>query len=117
VLNEDGDEEFVVGEILQHRVRPGRGRVKVFEYLVRWKGYGPDEDTWLPQSELEDCEALDVYEEALKSKGKWPPGSGQTPQSGRTPPKSVQPAQRQTGGQGASGQSRAERAQRRAQRA
>jgi len=66
IINDDGDEEFVVGEILQHRERPGRGRSKVLEYLVRWKGYGPDEDTWLPKSELEDCEALDVYEKALK---------------------------------------------------
>lgn len=76
VLNEDGEEEFVVGEIIQHRLRPGRGRSKVLEYLVRWKGYGPDEDTWLPQSELEDCEALDVYEEVLKRQGKWPPEGG-----------------------------------------
>ncbi len=85
VLNDDGEEEFVVGEIIQHRSRPGRGRTKVLEYLVRWKGYGPDEDTWLPKSELEDCEALDVYEEALRRQGKPLPGQETVPAvAGRT---------------------------------
>jgi hypothetical protein len=57
VINEDGEEEYEVEEILDSR-RRGRGR----SYLVRWKGYGPEDDCWLPRSELLDCTALDDWE-------------------------------------------------------
>ena len=36
------------------------GRSK--KYLVRWSGYGPEDDEWLSKKELEDCEALDNWE-------------------------------------------------------
>jgi hypothetical protein len=35
----------------------GHGR----QYLVRWLGYGPEHDEWLPARELEECEALDRW--------------------------------------------------------
>jgi hypothetical protein len=28
---------------------------------VRWRGKGPEGDKWLPEQELEDCEALDNW--------------------------------------------------------
>jgi hypothetical protein len=31
------------------------------QYLVRWRGYGPEDDRWLPGWELDDCEALDLW--------------------------------------------------------
>ncbi|KAF8802017.1 hypothetical protein BYT27DRAFT_7018434, partial [Phlegmacium glaucopus] len=34
---------------------------KGWRYLVRWIGQGPEDDVWLPQKELEDCEALDKW--------------------------------------------------------
>jgi hypothetical protein len=66
----DGEEEFEVGEILNHRVtRFGR-----LQFLVRWKGYGPADDEWLDLKELEDVQALDVYEAEMQQRGiKWPP--------------------------------------------
>ena len=36
---------YVVEKILQHRVRRGRR-----EWLVRWRGFGPEGDTWEPAS-------------------------------------------------------------------
>lgn len=51
-----GSEEHFIDHIVRCR-RRGKGR----QYLVRWKGEGPEGDVWLPRSELEDCEALDTW--------------------------------------------------------
>ena len=31
------------------------------EYLVRWAGFGEEEDTWETRRELEECEALEIW--------------------------------------------------------
>ena len=37
-------DEWLVEKVVKHRVtRSGK-----FEFLVRWQGYGPEEDTWEP---------------------------------------------------------------------
>jgi hypothetical protein len=56
IITADGDEEQFIDKILDAR-RHGRG----YQYLVRWRGFGREHDEWLPGSELEDCEALDVW--------------------------------------------------------
>ncbi len=56
IVTEDGVEEYEVEAILDRR-RRGRG----FQYLVRWRGWGPDADRWLPTREVQDLEALDRY--------------------------------------------------------
>ncbi len=43
-------------EIIDHQ-RRGRG----YRFLVRWRGYGPGSDTWLPGVQCRDLEALDRY--------------------------------------------------------
>jgi hypothetical protein len=53
----EGEEEFFINCILNERKR-GRGT----QYLVHWMGYGPEDDQWLPSRELEDCEALDIWQ-------------------------------------------------------
>ena len=52
-----GQQEFYVDKIVD---KCCRGRRK--QYLVRWRGEGPEGDTWLPEEELEECEALDTWQ-------------------------------------------------------
>jgi hypothetical protein len=49
--------EYVVDSIVAHS---GYNK-RTFKFLVRWQGYEPEEDTWLPLSEVKDLMALDVY--------------------------------------------------------
>ena len=59
LLTEDGYEEYEIDHIVDSKLYRKQRR-----YLVRWKGYGPESDTWLPESELADCAALDLWESA-----------------------------------------------------
>ena len=56
VLTPEGLEEYSVEEIIDSR-RRGRG----WQFLVRWLGYGPRHDLWIAATELNECEALDVW--------------------------------------------------------
>jgi hypothetical protein len=53
ILLENGNEEHVIDRILDER-RRGKG----WQYLVRWKGYGPGDDEWLARREIEETVAL-----------------------------------------------------------
>jgi hypothetical protein len=52
----DETEEFFIDRIMDERKRE-----QGTQYLVRWTGYGPEDDRWLPTSALKDCEALDIW--------------------------------------------------------
>lgn len=56
IVTPDGEEEFYVEKILDRRP-VGRG----WRYLVRWLGYGPGSDSWLPGREVKELAALDEY--------------------------------------------------------
>ena len=53
VLYVDGEPEYEVAAILEKRIV--RGRV---QYLVSWKDYGPEHDTWEPASGLTNASAV-----------------------------------------------------------
>jgi Chromo (CHRromatin Organisation MOdifier) domain len=51
----DGEEHYVVEQILDSRFIRGR-----FQFLVKWGGYGYEENTWVPE---QDVSALDKLRE------------------------------------------------------
>ena len=56
----DGEPQYEVDRIIGHRVT--RGGLK---YIVRWLGYGPEEDSILSESDLASAPvALRVYKDA-----------------------------------------------------
>jgi hypothetical protein len=60
----DGHPEYEVESILKVR-RKGRG----LQYLVHWKGYSHEEDTWEPKRNVEETKA---WEEFYKENPKAP---------------------------------------------
>jgi transposase InsO family protein len=54
VIASDDEEEYEVEQILAKRT----GRANKVYYLVRYKGYGPEEDEYLPLSHLKHCKEL-----------------------------------------------------------
>jgi hypothetical protein len=56
--------EWLVDAIVDHRIKESnRKRLarKDYEFLVRWEGFGPDEDTWQDYETVKELEALDRY--------------------------------------------------------
>jgi hypothetical protein len=51
-INED-ENRFKVDRLLDKRTRR-YGRGQRVEYLVRWLGYGPEDDTWEPVAHIDD---------------------------------------------------------------
>jgi len=46
-----------------------RGRNRRMHYLVRWQGYGPEHDSWVPEEEMElSRELIDEFERAERDK-------------------------------------------------
>lgn len=63
VILQDGSEEFEVETILSHRDRnvPRSSRM-VREYLIKWRGYEHEHNTWEPATNLTNCaELLNEY--------------------------------------------------------
>jgi hypothetical protein len=61
ILIEDGDVLFLVDQLLDRRSHM-KGRKRVTEYLVKWKGYAPEHNTWEPASNIEDPDLIKQFE-------------------------------------------------------
>jgi hypothetical protein len=57
----DGEEEWHVEAILGHKVIKEGRKDPTYDFLVRWKGYGPTDDTWEPQENVENTVAMEEY--------------------------------------------------------
>jgi hypothetical protein len=57
---DDEGVSFKVDRILDHRDRK-QGRRTIREYLVRWEGYGPEHNSWEPDSNFHDRTCQDLY--------------------------------------------------------
>ena len=64
VLTSKSTLEHQIEQILDER-KVGQGH----QYLVHWDGFSCEDDEWLPQKMLKDCEALDIWEQRLVLKG------------------------------------------------
>ena len=57
----EGEIEYEIDRLVRkRRVRKGKGWS--IQYLIRWKGFGPEHDTWQPERDVMDTVALDEYE-------------------------------------------------------
>jgi hypothetical protein len=51
--------EFEVERVLDHRGDPRRK--STLEFLVRWVGFEPEDDSWEPYANLRNVVAMDAY--------------------------------------------------------
>jgi len=54
-------ENFEVEDIVNHRHKKGK-----VEYLIRWKGYSPSDDSWEPVDNLDCPDKIAAYNEKVK---------------------------------------------------
>jgi len=64
---EEEEEEYQVESIVDHRMKKGKK-----EYLVKWKGFDDEENTWEPTSNLNCDDLVEAYEKEREKKSSVP---------------------------------------------
>lgn len=59
---EEQEELYIVESIIDKRMKNNKN-----QYLVKWKDYSSDENTWEPEDNINCKELIEQFEEHLKS--------------------------------------------------
>ncbi|MGH2613074.1 MAG: hypothetical protein ACRDFB_08530, partial [Rhabdochlamydiaceae bacterium] len=59
--NRGENDHYEIARVIDHRKRNG-----ILDYLVEWKGYGPEDNSWVP---IEDFDGLATIQRYWKAKG------------------------------------------------
>ena len=68
-------EEFKVESIVDHKTRTNGTGVKAWFYLIKWAGYGHDQNTWTPAGDFHGSDVILKYHVSRAKHGGRRPGS------------------------------------------